>query len=237
MSGLEAKDWVIVAATIAGPVLAVQAQKWIERARDATHRRTLIFTTLMATRGARISIEHVRALNSIDLAFYGHRLLSVSKRHRADQVVLDAWHDYYDHLSIPQERRPKNEAELRDWTGRGDELFTNLLEKLAVATNFKFDRKQLKAGGYSPEAHGNVELEQQNVRTRLLEVLSGEKPLPMELRATANDATAAEQQRNTQAELARAQTGLVENQRQMMGDVKEILQRLSEHSIGAVQKK
>ncbi|MHA6848823.1 DUF6680 family protein [Ralstonia syzygii] len=63
MWGLEAKDWVMVGATIAGPILAVQAQKWVERAREATNRRSLIFTTLMATRQSRISMEHVRALN------------------------------------------------------------------------------------------------------------------------------------------------------------------------------
>ncbi|WP_423380148.1 DUF6680 family protein [Burkholderia sp. LMG 32019] len=232
MWGLEAKDWVIVAATIVGPVLAVQAQKWVERAREATNRRALIFTTLMATRQSRISMEHVRALNSIDLAFYGRRVLGVTVRRRVHQAVLDAWHDYYDHLCVPDERRPKNDAELRDWTGRGDELFTNLLERLATATNFKFDRKQLKAGSYSPEAHGAVELEQQAVRRLALDVMSGQKALPMEVKAWPVDAAAAERQRNTQAELVQRQTELVQNQREMMGDFKQILERLTDRTVG-----
>ena len=74
MWGLETKDWVIVGATIAGPVLAVQAQKWVERARAAAQRRDWIFTTLMGTRQARVSFDHVRALNMIDLAYYGTRI-------------------------------------------------------------------------------------------------------------------------------------------------------------------
>lgn len=61
------------------------------------------------------------------------------------QAVLDAWHDYHAHLNLPPERRPQNDAEQRDWTGRGDELFTNLLDRLATATNFKFDRDQKRA--------------------------------------------------------------------------------------------
>jgi hypothetical protein len=232
MWGLEAKDRVIVGATIAGPILAVQAQKWVERVRDATNRRALIFKTLMATRQSRISMEHVRALNSIDLAFYGRRMLGVTVRRRVHQAVLDAWHDYYHHLSVPEERRPKTDAEFRDWTGRGDELFTNLLERLATAMNFKFDRKQLKAGSYSPEAHGAVELEQQAVRRLALDVMSGQKALPMEVRAWPVDAAAAEQQRNTQAELVQRQTELVQNQREMMGDFKQILERGRTHARG-----
>ena len=226
MWGLEAKDWVMVGATIAGPILAVQAQKWVERAREATNRRALVFTTLMATRQSRISMEHVRALNSIDLAFYGRRVLGVTVRRKVHQAVLDAWHDYYEHLCVPEERRPKNDAEFRDWNGRGDELFTNLLERLATATNFKFDRKQLKAGSYSPEAHGAVELEQQAVRRLALSVLSGEKTLPMEVRAWPVDAAAAQQQRD-------AQTELVQNQRETMANFKQILERLTEHVVGA----
>ncbi|VVE46386.1 DUF6680 family protein [Pandoraea soli] len=225
MWGLDAKDWVLVGATVAGPILAVQAQKWVERAREGTSRRVLVFTTLMATRQSRISMEHVRALNSIDLAFYGRRVLGITMRRPKSQAVLDAWHDYHAHLSLSEERRPKNDAEFRDWTGRGDELFTNLLERLAAATNFKFDRQQLKAGSYSPEAHGTVELEQQAVRKLALDVMSGQKPLAMEVKAWPIDAAAVEQQRNGQAELVR-------NQRELMGSLALILGRLTDRAVG-----
>ena len=64
-------DWVLVFATLMGPVLAVQAQKWVERARERGNTKRWITYTLMATRGARLSQEHVNALNAIDLAYYG----------------------------------------------------------------------------------------------------------------------------------------------------------------------
>lgn len=149
MAQIGLNAWLMIGSTLLGPVLAVQAQKWVERAREATNRRTWVFTTLMATRQARLSFEHVRALNSIDLAFYGHRVLGIVLSGRRAQDVLDAWHDYHAHLSLPPEYRPQNEAEQRDWYDRGDELFMNLLDRLGTATNFKFERNQLKAGSYS----------------------------------------------------------------------------------------
>jgi hypothetical protein len=202
-------EWLMVASTLLGPVLAVQAQKWVERAREATQRRNLVFSTLMATRQARVSLDHVRALNSIDLAFYGRRALGRAWRSPRAQAVLDTWHDYHAHLSLPAEQRPKTEAEQRNWEGRGDELFTNLLDRLASATNFKFERAQLKAGSYSPEAHGIVELEQQAIRRLSLDVLAGTKTLPMEVKAWPVD------------------QGMVEHQRAMQESLVEILDRLS----------
>lgn len=207
-------EWLIVASTLLGPILAVQAQKWVERSREAVHRRNFIFSTLMATRQARVSFDHVRALNSIDLAFYGRRMLGRAWRTHRSQAVLDAWHDYHAHLSLPTEQRPKTEAEHRDWQGRGDELFTNLLDRLASATNFKFERVQLKAGSYSPEAHGTVELEEQAMRRLSLEVLAGNKPLPMEVKAWPVDQE------------------MVERQKAMQAQIIEILDRLSKRREG-----
>jgi hypothetical protein len=80
MIDLKASDCAIVAATLMGPVLAVQAQKWVEWATDRRRRRFSIFNTLMVTRGTRLDFDHVRALNSIEpLA----KLLAISARQEA----------------------------------------------------------------------------------------------------------------------------------------------------------
>jgi Family of unknown function (DUF6680) len=47
---LRLSDWVITGCTILGPVLAVQAQKWVEGFREKKARRLTIFRTLMAMR-------------------------------------------------------------------------------------------------------------------------------------------------------------------------------------------
>lgn len=183
MAAMGLNEWLLIGGTLAGPVLAVQAQKWVERARDASRRRDWVFTTLMATRQARISFDHVRALNSIDLAFYGHRVLGKAWRGSRAQAVIDAWRDYHRHLNLPVERRPKDEGEKKAWDGRADELFLNLLDRLAVANQYKFEREQLQTGSYSPEAHGTADLEQQVMRRMTLEVLMGERALPLQIKA------------------------------------------------------
>jgi hypothetical protein len=191
-------EWLIVASTLLGPVLAVQAQKWVERASATTLRREQVFTTLMATRQARLSPEHVRALNSIDLAFYGRRVFGHVWRGAKAQAVVNAWRDYHAHLSLPPERRPQNEAQGQGWNATADELFINLLDCLARSTNHQFERSQLKLGSYSPEAHGAVELEQQAIRKGLLDVLQGRTPLPLNIETWPVDPEGAERLKTIQ---------------------------------------
>lgn len=171
---MQTAEWVIAGATLLGPILAIQAQKAIERARERRSRKTWVFQTLMATRAARVSPEHVQALNMIDLVFYGRRVFGILKRSKAEQTVIDTWHEYLDHLATKSDEKT---AEL--WNAKGEELFINLLFATATAVGFKFDRVQLKKGAYSPVAHGNLEFEHQAIRRMALAVLSGEKPLKM----------------------------------------------------------
>jgi hypothetical protein len=217
----------MVASTLLGPILAVQAQKWVERARASSQRKDWIFTTLMGTRQARVSFEHVRALNMIDLAYYGSRVPIVGYvwQTNSEREVLTAWHTYHAHLTLPTVRRPANEGEQRDWVGRGDELFTNLMDRLALANKFRFERDQLKSGSYSPEAHSTAEMEAQAVRQLAIEVMMGQKALPMDLKAWPIDPEIAAQQRATQTEL-------VANQRELFGQLAEIIRRLTDHAVG-----
>lgn len=171
---MDNKDWIIVFATLLGPILAVQAQKAVEAFRQRTDRKTWLFSQLMATRAARVSPDHVRALNMIDLVFYGRRVLGIMRRSKDEQAVLDAWKEYLDHLNTKVE-----DDALPLWTARGDELFTNLLFAIAQDVDYKFDRVQLKKGAYSPVAHGELEFEQAALRRAAIRALIGETPLKM----------------------------------------------------------
>jgi hypothetical protein len=57
-------DIAVIVATLLGPVLAVQVQKYLERWRDEAERRKNVFKTLMATRLARLSPPAHRGLES-----------------------------------------------------------------------------------------------------------------------------------------------------------------------------
>src|SRR5262245_26245326 len=98
-------DGLLIAATIAGPVLAVQAQKWIERSRAVRERKQRVFYALMVTRATRLADEHVRALNSIDMEF--------SNTKSKERPVIDAWRSYA--LQLNRVYDPNNEAQSVAW--------------------------------------------------------------------------------------------------------------------------
>ena len=176
-------DWsdvAIVIATFVGPIAAVQAQKWLESHRAYKRRQMEVFERLMATRSARLSPEHVRALNQIDLAFYGvPRKAGEPKRSELESNVLKAWREYYVHLNASQ--ADMDTSAMAGWAATADALFLNLLEKLALATDHNFDRSQLQASQYSPIAHGEQEARTQTAQRLLLELLSGERAVLVQL--------------------------------------------------------
>jgi hypothetical protein len=173
---LELKDWAVVGATLIGPILAVQAQKAVEAFRERRVRKTLLFEQLMATRASKVAPEHVRALNMIDLVFYGERILGIQRRSRNEQRILDYWKEYLDHLN-----NRGTDDQIVQWIAKGDELFTNLLYSIAEDIGFKFDRVQLKRGSYSPIAHGELEAEQAELRRATLSLITGKHALKMNI--------------------------------------------------------
>jgi len=51
---------------------------------ERRNRKAWLFHSLMAPRAARVSPEHVQALNMIDLVFYGKRILGVNRRSKGN---------------------------------------------------------------------------------------------------------------------------------------------------------
>ena len=174
-SSITISDGLIILATILGPVLAVQAQKWVERARRTGDMRTWIFTTLMNTRSTRMSNAHIEALNSITIAFNdgGRRW-----RSKKCETVLNKWREYLTHLSQPV---PDNDADFAAQSARGAEIFTNLIEALALERGFDVDRAEIIAGAYHPRGFVQSEQQRNDAFERILEILRGEKGLRVEV--------------------------------------------------------
>lgn len=162
---MELIDIVTISAIVIGPIAAVQIEKFLERNRDSKNRKESIFKTLMATRGTVLSYSHVEALNRIDLEF------SSNKKYKR---VIDAWKEYFDNLS----QHATNE-QLAVWSARNDELLANLLFEMGKALHYNFDKVLIKRNVYSPVGHNNVEREQQAIRQGLLELLNGDRIVPM----------------------------------------------------------
>ena len=119
-------------------------------------------------------MEHVQALNMIELAFYGLRRFWRPRPRKSERAVLEAWTSYLTHLNTPV---PQNEAGAGVWNGTSNELFVNLLVAMAPDVGYKFERAQLSGGGYTPTGHGNLASEQERIRKMTVELLSGDRPI------------------------------------------------------------
>ena len=162
-------DWgavAIVVATLGGPIAAVQVQKYLEAYRERQRARETIFRVLMATRASRTSTEHVQALNGIELSFIAARY----------KPVEEAWNAYRDLLHAPQSPDPNANQPLYQ---RRDDAFWDLLHAMSKSLGYPFDRTHIKNGAYSPIAHGDLQRDQDLIRSNLVKVLSGQAAIPM----------------------------------------------------------
>ncbi len=169
-------DIAIIVATLLGPVLAVQAQKFVERWRDDTERRNRVFKTLMATRAARLSPSHVEALNLIDLEFPSEK-----KRFKR---LLSAWKAYRVHLHENPPEEPHAEAV---FYAKRTDLFEDMLYEMSSALGYDFDKTLIGKNSYSTVWQEKMEADALTIRTRLVEVLTGKAAFPMTVVDFPND--------------------------------------------------
>jgi len=111
----------------------------------------------------------------IDLEFSGK-----SKR---DTQVRQRWKEYLDHLKNLGQDPEQQKEQLLIWTQRKDELLANLLYEMGVAVGYPFDKVEIMRGIYAPIGHANWEFETHALRKLLLEVLAGNRALPMDVRS------------------------------------------------------
>jgi len=166
----------MLAAVVVAPMIAVFVQRNIDILRERRGRKTWVFHTLMATRAAKVSPEHVRALNMIELEFYGWKLGRLRYVPAGQRAVTVAWKNYLDFLTTPTK-----DSDPMEWRGKADDLLTDLLDKMADCLGYHFDTMQLKRGIYYPQAHSVLEAELQVIRDRLAKILNGEEELPVRL--------------------------------------------------------
>lgn len=158
----------MILAVLMAPVLAVQVQKWLERYRDDRERKIKIFKVLMATRATGISVEHVQALNLIDLEFVGNKY----------RATREYWQEYLDHLG----NFPHNDEKLLPiWNDKTTDLLVKLLIEMGSALGYQFDTVNVKKGAYLPEGHTRIENQESLIRQRSLQVLFGDAAIKMDI--------------------------------------------------------
>ena len=158
-------DALMILAVLLAPFVAVQVQKWLEFGRERRSRKMDVFRTLMTTRANPVSLPHVQALNMIDIEFSGTG--------QEAKAVVEAWKLYHDHLNTPDEDTSR-------WRNRSGELLVDLLYLMSRSLGYEFDKVQLKRGIYSPQAHGDEIMYQQLARRAVLDILRGNRAIPIQ---------------------------------------------------------
>jgi len=169
-------DFLIIAATILGPILAVQAQKWLERDREIKNQRLRVFKTLMATRAINISHAHVEAINAVPVEFYG----SSTKL----KEINSKWKVYFEYLT---KRVPWTPI----WEEKRQELLYELLLLMSRFLDYDFDEVEIKKV-YAPQGHAALETDQEIIRRGLVALFKGEISLPVSLKEISNKAESAQ---------------------------------------------
>jgi len=152
--------WLNFLVILAGPLLAV----WFTRVNDDKRadkaRKMDIFRTLMRTRKIPVHIDHVGALNLIEVEFINNK------------KVITAWKTYLANLSenLPSiEQKAEYDAAIR----KRDSLLTKLLSEIAQALKIKVEQLDILEGNYIPQGWLNDDWEQRLARRHLIDVLAG----------------------------------------------------------------
>ncbi len=186
-------DGVMVLAVFVAPVFAVQVQKLIEQFQETRKRQLHIFKTLMASRATGLSLDHVQALNLIDLECKGKRF----------KKTREAWKSYLDHLG-DYPKGEQNEVQLHVWNEKKATLLAELLMEMGKPLGYDFDAVHVKKGIYLPEGHMKIENEQALIRQGLLRLLFGDTNIKMDIVSFPVDNGALEKQKKLTHELLKA---------------------------------
>ena len=143
-------------AILAGPAIGAKIAMRMEDRRQKRQEQIGILTSLLRTsRGtARLSAEHVGALNLIRLVFH------------EEKPVLDAYERYMKFLHT----LPLDEKE-------GQERLLDLLAALTKALGYPFSKTDLETSSYSPQGWEDVSITQQDNMVLLAKLLRGESYL------------------------------------------------------------
>lgn len=169
-------EWWVVLATLAGPIVAVQTQKWIERATEKRRRKNSIFNALMANRATRLADDYVKALNLIDIEF-----LPGSFKPAKNRAVINAWRGLFGELQNGLREGETDPQVVAAWNQRCDDRLVELLAAMSAALGYSFSQEELRRGIYYPRGHVEREQAQLAILSGVRQIVEGRQSLPMKI--------------------------------------------------------
>ena len=147
-------DWLTILAIIVGPIFALMAQRLLDVIREKKRARMAIYLNLMASRATPLNVNHLAALNSIDVIF----------NRRDDAKIREAWRRVLDHvvLDLPP----------LDWNEKFNDLRAELYRQIGLSVRYDFTTDYLKRNIYHPRYQSEAELDLLALRQALKGALS-----------------------------------------------------------------
>ena len=129
----------------------------------------------MATRSSNLIYSHIEALNLVEIEFDGSN--------PREKRIIDCWRLYIAHLNS-KDYPPLN------WEIRRKELLIDLLYEISNLLGYSHDKSQIQSGAYYPQGYVNLENENTETRQLWLEVLRGNRKIPMKAEVYASSPAA-----------------------------------------------
>ena len=157
---MDAKEVINIVAILLSPIIALTISNYLQNKKNKKERKLHIFYTLMRTRAQKLHYDHVQALNTIDVEFYD------------EKKVVEAWKKYLRSLEKPNSENLLLERE---------DLFTEMLQKMAKVLDYDFSITDIKNTSYYPVGYGNDFNRQESILTNLDSIVKGDKELPIKI--------------------------------------------------------
>lgn len=150
-----------ILAIISGPILALLAARLLESWAQKKNLRLEVLRTLMRTRSSRLSPDHVAALNSIEIEFYGKK------------KIINKYSEYVKHLSSPMPAPNEQDR----YTEQRNELFVELIQLIGKQLRYNLDKGDLSRLAYAPIAWEDQEKVNRENNQLLRELLQGKRSI------------------------------------------------------------
>jgi hypothetical protein len=111
--------------------------------------------------------NHVDALNMIPVEYHADR--------KADKEVLAAWRVYASHLN----QNAGKGDQLGRWLDKKFDLLIDLVHVMGRSLGYDIDKAAIQDNIYVPQWYVDVEEQWSHIRASWLELLKGERPLPV----------------------------------------------------------
>jgi hypothetical protein len=156
--GLKASEWIMIAAILVGPILAVVTQFIWQKMRQKRDQKLWVFGNLMINRHTPLNQDFVKAANYIDAVFYKNKKIRARWKTVLDHLSSDAYK--------PANFTPAAFEKFRD-------LLAELLAEMAKDLRYQYDYTHIKESAWNPTQHGLEFEETARLRKAALSIVEG----------------------------------------------------------------